>query len=103
MKFLMMAFVAIAGHMASANCLGEAQIIAKVQGNSKTMVSCLAYIDPTSVIQYNTNQVCPLDLDEVLINGIEVGLKDGHDCRLQAGDIITGVLVKTASGSIVLE
>lgn len=103
MKFLVMALISVAAQVSVANCFGEAQIIATVQNNSKTMISCLAYIDPATVVQYNENQVCPLDLDEVLIHGIEVGLKDGHDCRLQAGDIITGVLVKTASGSIVLE
>lgn len=103
MKFLVAALVSFVAQASMAACLGEAQIIAKVQNNTKTHLSCVASIDASSIVQYNESMVCPLDLIEVLESGVQVGLIDGHDCRLQAGDVITGVLVKTASGSIVLE
>jgi len=103
MKFLVAALITVVAQASMATCLGEAQIIAKVQANTKSLSSCVASIDASSIVQYNESMVCSLDLGEVLEKGVEVGFKDGHDCRLQAGDVITGVLVKTASGSIVLE
>lgn len=102
MKLLVVALIAVSAQ-ASMACLGEAQIIAKVQSISKTNLSCVAYVNASSIVQYNQSVVCSLDLSEVFQQGVEVGLVDGHDCRLQAGDMITGVLVKTASGQIVLE
>jgi hypothetical protein len=103
MKLLVVALISVVAQTSMANCLGEAQIIAKVQGNKKSLSSCVAMIDSSSIVQYNESMVCPLDLGEVLEQGVEVGMKDGHDCRLEAGDVITGVLVKNQAGKIVLE
>ena len=103
MKFLVVALISVMAQASMANCLGEAQIIAKVSENTKTLFSCVAHVDASSIVQYNESGVCPLDLGEVLQSGVEVGMKDGHDCRLQAGDVITGVLVKNQAGVIVLE
>lgn len=86
-------------------CQQEAQIIAKVlERDTDSLTYCVAKIDPASIIQYNENQLCPLDLAEVLDQGVEFGLSNGHDCEAPgAGSVITGVLVKTRSGAIVLE
>ncbi len=85
-------------------CLGEAQIIAKVgQINNRDMLECVVSIDTASIVQYNVNQLCPLDLSEVMEKGVEVGLINGHDCKYSPGDEISGVIVKTAWGALVLE
>ena len=85
-------------------CSGEAQIIAKVgQIISRDMSECVVSIDPSSIVQYNVNQTCPLDLSEVMEKGVEVGLSNGHDCNYRAGDDISGVIVKTAWDTLVLE
>ncbi len=85
-------------------CEGEAQIIAKVGPiKSKTMLSCVVEIDASSIQLYNMSGVCPLDIDEVLATGVSVGLKDGHDCALSEGDVISGVIVKKPWGILVLE
>jgi hypothetical protein len=87
---------------ANTNCLGEAQIIAKVAGiQKKTLLNCRVQVGAVST--YNMNQNCPLDIDEVLSYGVEVGLKDGHDCALNSGDILTGIIVKDSAGRLVLE
>lgn len=103
MKALIMALITVATQASMANCLGEAQIIAKVQSVSKTWTSCVAHVSTESIKQYNESMVCPLDLSEVLAKGVEVGFIDGHDCRLQPNDAISGVLVKTETGRIILE
>lgn len=103
MKLVIAALFSLLSTSAIAACLGEAQIIAKVQTNAKSLSRCVAIIDATTIVQYNENTVCPLDISEVLEKGVEVGLQNGHDCRIEAGDFISGVLVKTQAGSIVLE
>lgn len=103
MKLLVVAFITVLTQVSMANCLGEAQIIAKVQSTQKSLSSCVVSIDSSSIVQYNESGVCPLDLSEVLQSGVEVGMSNGHDCRLEAGDVITGVLVKNQAGVIVLE
>jgi hypothetical protein len=42
---------------------------------------------------YAESMVCPLDLSEVLSQGIEIGLKNGHDCDYDS-ETISGVVVK---------
>lgn len=86
---------------AEKSCVAEAQIIAKVgelRGNSTT--SCRVFI--SSVVMYNENMTCPLDISEVMQKGIEIGLKNGHDCEYDS-DIISGVLVQNSAGIISLE
>lgn len=85
-------------------CLGEAQIIAKVSSIAdKDSYDCVVHIDAASIVQYNINQICPLDLGEVLAQGVSVGLANGHDCSYSAGDDISGVIVKKEWGTLVLE
>ena len=85
-------------------CQPEAQIIAHVTSYEKwDLYDCVVRISPKHITQYNINQTCPLDIDEVLANGISVGLVNGHDCALNVGDVISGVLVKKPTGTIVLE
>ncbi len=103
MKLLVVALISVVAQASMANCLGEAQIIAKVRENTKSLSSCVAHIDTSSIIQYNESGVCPLDLSEVIEKGVEVGMINGHDCRVQAGEPISGVLVKTQSGAIILD
>ena len=108
MKTLILIVTVLATQFAMAqnqSCQQEAQIIAKVSGRSTdSLTYCSVKIDPASIVQYNVNQLCPLDLSEVLEQGIEVGLTNGHDCDSPApGTDISGVLVKTRSGAIILE
>lgn len=85
-------------------CSGEAQIIAKVnQIISRDMSECVVSIDTNSIVQYNVNQLCPLDLSEVMEKGVEVGLSNGHDCNYNPGEDLSGVIVKTAWDTLVLE
>jgi hypothetical protein len=108
MKTLILVVTVLTAQFAMAQkpaCQQEAQIIAKVAGRSTdSLTHCSIKIDPASIVQYNVNQLCPLDLSEVLEQGIEVGLTNGHDCDTPApGSDISGVLVKTLSGAIILE
>lgn len=101
---LVLSLLFVMSSLAQADCIGEAQIIAKTgQVLKKDYFSCVVSIDPSSIIQYNMNMLCPLDIDEVMAQGIEVGIVDGHDCRLDAGSSLTGIIHKTASGQLVLE
>lgn len=104
-KFVIFALLASPLAFANASCLGEAQIIAQVSGiKNKTLHSCSVQIDPASVSHYAASMVCPLGIDEILAEGVEVGLKDGHDCRIDTGESISGIVVRsTISGKLVLE
>lgn len=102
MKHFILFIVSLAATKAMA-CTGEAQIIAKVSATEKTMISCKAKVDSASIRFFAENATCPLDIDEVLVQGIEVGLKDGHDCRYDVGSEISGVVVKDNAGRLVLE
>ena len=86
-----------------AACRPEAQIIAVVTETQKVgMDSCVAKLDPRSIRQFNPSGVCPLDISEAL-EGVEVGVKNGHDCALDIGQILSGVLYKDSAGRIRLE
>lgn len=76
---------------AGANCIGEAQLLGSVKEVKKTLSSCRVFLAADSVI--NSSIVCPLDEGKVYSEGIEVGLMNGHDCRYEAGDFISGILV----------
>lgn len=103
MKFLVVALIAVAAQTTMAACLGEAQIIAQVEAvTSQSKSSCVVTVSPYSIEQYNESGMCPLSLDEVLDQGVEISAVNGQ-CGLQAGDVLTGVLVKTTSGTIILE
>lgn len=89
---------------ASANaCLGEAQIIAPVTTYQETMMSCKAFINLSKVIHFKVNSTCPLDLADIASQGVEVGLKNGHDCAIEVGENLNGVVVRNAAGVLILE
>lgn len=104
MKLSIVLLSLLTAQLSFANCLGEAQIIAQVSGvKSKSLGHCTVDINEQSIRLYNVNMTCPLDASEVLVAGVEVGLKNGHDCALEAGDEISGVLVLNKAGIIILE
>lgn len=105
MNIVIILFTILFSTLVQANCLGEAQIIAKVDRiiERHDMISCKVAIDPNSIIQYNVNMTCPLDLSEVLAEGVEVGMPYGHDCAYNEGDTLSGVIVKRSWGSLDLE
>lgn len=104
MKLTLVILSLLTAQFSFANCLGEAQIIAQVSGvKSKSLGHCTVDINVETIRQYNVNMTCPLDLSEVLVAGVDVGLKNGHDCALEAGDEISGVLVLNKAGKIILE
>lgn len=75
----------------------EAQIIAsidRVETVSKT--SCKAFLDASSIDLYNEHALCPLELSEVLENGINFDLAHGLDCYDK--EIISGYLFTTKTG-----
>lgn len=107
MKALVVLSMLVLSSISYANgssCQPEAQIIAKVAAVEAVSIDdCVVSISADSITQYNPSQSCSLELDEVLSSNISVGLVFGHDCRLRAGDQMSGVLVKNASGYIYLE
>ena len=92
----------LVGSAAFANCLGEAQInttIASVEIMSTT--KCKVQLVPTS--NFQDNQLCPLDIDEVLSKGVTVGLDSNGACEFKAGENFARILVLKADGTIVIE
>ena len=84
-----------------ASCSPEAQIIAKVYQAEKTSLgSCVVHV--SEIKMFNPNQTCRLEIKE-LTNGIEVGMKSGHDCAYEIGDDLSGVLIKNSAGIIHLQ
>ena len=89
---------AISYNLAQA-CLGEAQIIANVQEvRSLNPEIDLVFINSQTVSFYQENRTCPLDLSEVLHNGINV--KNNY---LHHGSTLSGVVVKAQDGRLILE
>lgn len=71
----------------------EAQISAKVEEvKTDSLTFCKAYISSESVSIYNEHVLCPLDITEVLSEGVSFPLINGHDCEVP--DTLSGVLVK---------
>jgi hypothetical protein len=105
MKVLLIILTLTAALTSQANCHGEAQIIAKVESikSRDMMTGCTVAVAPASVRFYNESRICPLDLSEVLTEGIEVGLSNGHYCPYGPGEEFSGVIVKRAWGVLELE
>ncbi len=83
-------------------CVAEAQIIAKVGAvKNKGYFNCI--VEVKEITLYSANQLCPLDIAEILKSGVDVGIKDGHDCGLSSGQDLTGVVFVGADGLIRLE
>lgn len=87
-----------------AGCLGEAQIIAKVEAvQPMPPNACFVKVAQKSIRLYKENPLCPLDLAEVLHGGIEVGLRTEDHCVYVPGDEISGVIYEDFDGTIRLE
>lgn len=85
-------------------CQAEAQVIAPIARIEKSMTSCKVFIDPTQVRFFASSIVCPLDLSEIVSEGVEVGLQNGHDCKADVGTDLNGVVVRPLmTGRLVLE
>lgn len=95
--------VLAAGTDTQKNCQQEAQVIGKVKSYEKSLYGCQVILDGASIQFYKASQVCPLELDEVVLSPIQVGLSGGHDCRLDVGDTLSGVLIKNSAGQIILD
>lgn len=80
---------------AHASCIGEAQIIGKIAEVKKSLTSCRAFLSNATSIQ--SSVVCPLDEGKLFSEGFEIGLVNGHDCRMEAGDEVSGILVDNGS------
>jgi hypothetical protein len=83
-------------------CQQEAQFISKVKSLTKDYTGCVVKIDLNNTKIYNPSMVCPLEIEEVVAEGIQVGLRDGHDCAFDVGDEISGVIVRKNS-KLILE
>lgn len=70
---------------AEAQFVGE---IEEVETDSNTY--CRGIVDPSKVSFFRENMFCPLDLGEIVEQGIEMPLKNGHDCEVpgQVGGIL---------------
>lgn len=85
-------------------CQAEAQVIAPIVRIEKSMTSCEAFVDAAQARFFSSSIVCPLDLAEIAVEGVEVGLQNGHDCKLDVGADLNGVVVRRqTSGLLVLE
>jgi hypothetical protein len=88
---ILILLISISTSFASEKCIGEAQVIGKIQEVRKTLTSCRAFLTSNSDIR--TSGICPLDEGKLYSEGIEVGLKNGHDCKIETGESISGILV----------
>ncbi len=85
-------------------CLGEAQIIAEVNGVAQTEHgTCAISISAPSVSFYQVNKHCPLELETFLNLPLEIPTKQNGACGIHPGGQISGVLVLNADGKITLE
>lgn len=102
--FVIMTVLGLYTTNALAECLGEAQIIAKAgEIRSHDRDRCIVEINESSISFYQTNKICPLQKSAALRDGIVTGIKDGHDCELQAGDSVNGTLVQSTNGIVLVD
>lgn len=89
---------------ASEECVPAAQLRAKATIVAKSEIGCKVSVSLSSIELYLPAQsACPLQLDEVLASGIDVGVVNGHICDIPADGIINNILIKDASGAIVID
>jgi len=104
MKKILLSSLMLFISVPSIACLGEAQIIAKVSLVSFTSAtSCYIEIKATDLLHFAPSGVCPLDFSEVVSSKIAVPAIDQGQCSVVADDTVSGVVVKTADGRLVLE
>ncbi|RYF09755.1 MAG: hypothetical protein EOO77_23075 [Oxalobacteraceae bacterium] len=103
MKSALVMFALLASQSAFA-CYGEAQIIAIIQTTAKSgQQSCKAYVNQNLVQFFASSAVCPLDLSAIANEGVEVGMINGPDCAMEAGQTLNGVIVRNGAGVLRLE
>jgi len=105
MKILFFAVITLLSFQSAySQCLGEAQIIAKVKGVQFLGSNvCYAEIDLQSVRFYQASGICPLDLSEVIRAGVKGTMYGEFSCSYNTGDEVNGVLVLDRNGDITLE
>lgn len=80
-------------------CLGEAQMSATADRVQMTSAGqCHVTFHESTITHFAGNMMCPLDLMDVLDEGVEV-----KNCKLKPGSPVSGVIVRTQSGLLVLE
>lgn len=102
-KFILGLITVLSFQTALAQCLGEAQIIAKVKGIQELGSACYAEIDTESLRFYQPSGVCPLHLEEVLHFGVKGEMVTEFQCSYKVGDEINGILFLDRNGDIILE
>ncbi len=97
-KYLVMVSFTLFQISAFADCNDqyEAQIIAEIVSvKTDSMTYCKAMLSRESISHFREHILCPLDLAEIIENGIDFSLVNGHDCELTKGDTVSGVLVQS--------
>lgn len=86
-----------------ADCLGEAQIIAKIKSSEVTQDNgrCIVKIDLSQVSFFQESMVCPLYLEDIAEKGIDMSDRTST-CNFQKGEAISGIVELTADGRIKL-
>lgn len=97
MKFLFSALILTMFSTVSFACDEQyAQVVAKVVGvESNSLTTCKAMVSEESISYFGDHVVCGLSKSEIISNGIDFPLVNGHDCEVP--DTIAGVLVKSGS------
>lgn len=82
-------------------CIAEAEVVASVQSIAEhSLGSCQVMIDAARIQLYKANKACKLKLIELIKQPIQVGTKDGHDCRYEVGETLSGVISKNSIGQL---
>jgi uncharacterized protein YdbL (DUF1318 family) len=92
-------FVSLISFSAFSCETNEAQFIGQiVEVKTDSMHYCKAMFSVESISLYNEHALCPLDVSEVLENGVDFPLVNGHDCELSVGETLSGYLYTTKTG-----
>lgn len=100
MKLVLSLFLSLITSTALA-CQQEAQVIATIKESVKVGTnSCIVYIDSNQVRFHAASYACPLEISEIAIEGVDVGLNKALSCNLQPGEELNGIVVRIDSGLI---
>jgi hypothetical protein len=98
---MILAFSLVSGFSAHA-CLGEAQVIAKVASVQTFEDYGTCFVALKEARHFAENGTCPLYLEEINASGIQFQMVN-EQCPLKAGDELSGVVVRTQDGTLILE
>ncbi len=96
----MIAFFSISSAYA---CTQEAQFIGKVHTKTMTAKGCVITINAKDLEQFNPSYVCPLVPGEALDTPIVIERNKDYYCDLDAGDFISGILIKAEDQVLTIE